>query len=252
MEKKKEYVVSFNEDIKGWTSFHSWRPDWMVSMNNQMYSFKNGNLYLQFDPDAPRNTFYGELHPSRLSVMVNASPSTIKELLTVSLEGNKPWNMIIKAFVSSEEDFIKSSIKDNEFVIEEGIWGTYARRNEDEKQVDSASMYGIGRVSTINGTVIEVNGFSHALTAGDVLYNSDLQSVGSVISHNESDNMTTIVLTTVNNINVGDYILGGKDPRIEGGNLRGYTILFDMDITSSEKVELFALNANVIKSYPSS
>lgn len=245
-----KYVISFNEDIKGWTSFHSWNPDWMISMNNKFYTFKNGNLYRQFDPNAPRNNFYGEQHKSKLSVIVNASPSTIKELLNVSIEGNKAWNMSIKAYISDIDDFFASTIKADEFNIEEGIWSTYARRNEDQNQMDSASAYGIGVVSSIVGTVLTVNGFNDALNVGDKIYNQNLEVVGTVQEHSRNGSITTIRLDSVSNILPLNYIVGSKDPRIEGGNLRGYTMRFDMEIDSPTRVELFALNAEVIKSFP--
>lgn len=245
-----KYVISFNEDIKGWTSFHSWNPDWMISMNKKFYTFKNGNLYRQFDPDAPRNNFYGEQHKSKLSVMVNNSPSTIKELLNVGIEGNKAWDMKIKAYVSDVDDFIASSIKADEFDIEEGIWSTYARRNEDSTQMDSASAYGIGVVTTIVGNVIIVNGFNDSLTIGDKIYNQNIEVVGVVQNHVRSGSITTITLDSVSNIAPLNYIVGSKDPRVEGGNLRGYTMRFDMEIDSASRVELFALNAEVIKSFP--
>lgn len=245
-----KYVISFNEDIKGWTSFHSWSPDWMISMNNKFYTFKNGNLYRQFDPVAPRNNFYGEQHKSKFSVMVNASPSIIKELLNVSIEGNKAWDMQIKAYVSDVEDFIASSIKAEEFDIEEGIWSTYARRNEDQNQMDSASAYGIGVVSSIAGSVLSVNGFNDALNVGDKIYNQNLELVGIVQNHSRNENITIITLDSVSNLLPLNYIVGSKDPRIEGGNLRGYTMRFDMEIDSTSRVELFALNVEVIKSFP--
>jgi hypothetical protein len=245
------YVISFNEDIKGWTSFHPFVPDWMISMNSQFYSFKNGNLYKHFDPAAPRNTFYGIEYPSKISVMVNASPSVIKELQVVGLEGNLPWDMIITAYVSDVEDFISSTIDASEFEKDEGLWSTYARRNEDANQTDSSAVYGIGRVNNISGTTIVVNGFSDVITIGDKLFNVNLDLIGTIQSHSRVGNETTIVLNTVNNLSTTDFVLGGKDVRIEGGNLRGYTIRFDLEINSTQRAELFALNAEVIKSFQS-
>jgi len=40
-----------------------------------------------------------------------------------------------------------------------------------------------------------------------------------------------------------------KNSRVEGGNLRGYIIKLDLDIITNTKVELFAVNSEVIKSY---
>lgn len=245
-----KYVISFNEDIKGWTSFHSWSPDWMISMNNKFYTFKNGNLYRQFDPLAPRNTFYEQSYPSKMSIMINASPSDIKELLNVSLEGNKAWDMKITSYISDIEDFTATTIKKEEFEKKEGKWFTYARRNEDVNQLDSGSAYGLGIVSAIIGTTLTVNGFNTSLNVGDKIYNQNLETVGVVQNHSRAGNVTTIVLDSISNLFLLNYILGSKDPRIEGGNMRGYTIRFDLEINSTSRVELFAVNAEVIKSFP--
>lgn len=246
---KEVYTISFNEDIKGWTSFHSFSPEWMIGMNNQFYSFNGGNLFQHYTNEN-RNEFYGVSYPSKLSVMVNMNPSVIKELQNVSLEGNTPWDIIIKAYKSDIEDFTNSTLNRTEFNNKEGIWYTYARRNEAFNQTDSKAVYGIGTILSIVGTVVEINGFSDVITIGDTLYNITMQPAGIIQNITRNGSITTVTLDVVNSIIIGDYVIGGKDPRIEGGNLRGYTIRFDLEISSSQRVELFALNANVIKSFP--
>jgi hypothetical protein len=44
-------------------------------------------------------------------------------------------------------------------------------------------------------------------------------------------------------------MFGKKNPRVEGGNLRGYTMRMDLTVTSDDMVELFATNAEVMKSF---
>lgn len=250
LENKELMTVSYNEEIKGWTSFHSFVPDWMIGMNNKFYSFKNGNLYNHHSGEVSRNSFYGTVYTSKLSVMVNAAPSDIKELQAISLEGNFPWNTAIKAFVSNVDDFTASSVNQIEYVKKEGIWFAYARRNENPEQVDSKSMYGLGTVIAISGTTLTVRGFNSSITAGDVLLNADLAIVGTIQSSVTIDGFTSIVLNTVNNIALNDFVIGSKNPRIEGGNLRGYTLRFDMEVSQPIKVELFAVNAEIMKSFP--
>jgi hypothetical protein len=249
---KEDNTLTFDELVKGWTSFHSFLPDFMTGVNNKFFSFKGGDLYLHNSDNVPRNTFYGVQYPSRVSVMVNESPSDIKELQAISLEGNSSWEALISAYVSNVDDAIVSSIKAVEFIKKEGIWFGYARRNESDVHFDSKSTYGIGEVTDISGTTITINGGSKSLTFGDtILIGNDLSTVGTVISHNTSSGVTTIVVSSVGSLVVGNFVFGMKSSRIEGGNLRGYTMRVDLENTSDTKLELFAVNAEVIKSYSS-
>ena len=56
-------------------------------------------------------------------------------------------------------------------------------------------------------------------------------------------------MTTTSGLSIGDFIIGLKDSRIEGGNLRGYAMRIDLENDSTDKVELFSVNSDVMKSY---
>lgn len=241
-------TITFDEKVKGWTSFHSYVPDFMIGMNNQFYSFKNGDLYLHDSDNVTRNNFYGVEYSSKISAMISDSPSEIKEIQAISLEGNHAWDTLISAYISNVDDATLSSIKEVEFVKKEGIWYAYARRNEDVKHIDSKSTYGIGIVTEINGTEVLVNGYNSSLSVGDKIMKSDLSIIGEIVSH-DSINGLRLVLSDATLLTEGDFIIGVKDARIEGGNLRGYTMRVDLETYHPDKVELFAVNAEVIKSY---
>lgn len=247
---KEKNTITFDEKVKGWTSFHSFFPDFMVGMNNSFYSFKDGELYVHDSNNVTRNNFYGVQTPSKISLMVNDSPQEVKELQAISLEGNTSWEALIKAFVSNVDDTIISTIKEAEFVKKEGIWYAYARRNEGTSIFDSKSTYGIGVITGIVGNVLTVTGGSSSLTSGDsVIKGSNLAIIGSVVSNTTTDATSTITMSSVAGLIVGDFIVGKKDSRTEGGNLRGYTMRIDLNITKDTKVELFAVNSEVIKSF---
>ncbi|NRA77276.1 MAG: hypothetical protein HRU18_03625 [Pseudoalteromonas sp.] len=251
MKSNEDKTVVFDDKVKGWTSFMSYSPDWMIGMNNRFYSFKFGNLYVHDSEQVPRDNFYGVQYDSTVSLMFNNNPSDIKLIKAVSIEGSEAWDADITAFVSNTDDVISSSLTKDEFVKKEGIFYTYTRRNEDPLQEDSKAIYGIGVVTDINGLEIEVNGFNSSLTQGDDIRNgTDLSLVGTVQSSNTIDGITTIILDTVTGLAQGDFIVGTKDARLEGGNLRGYTIKFDLtNNTNDKKVELFAINVEAMKSY---
>lgn len=243
-------TLAFSELVKGFTTFYSYIPDWMISLNNRFYSIKDGELYEHDSDSIPYNTFYGTQYPSKVSILVNGSPSDVKEIQALSMEGNFPWNALLGAYVDMATNPISSTIGELEFVQKEGMWYSYVRRNEDADHFDSKSAYGIGEITNIVGTTVTVNGFSNLLTTNDVIKRgSDLGVGGNVVSSSRVGNVTTMELSAIGALTIGDYIFGVKNARIEGGRLRGYAIRIDLDITQNTLVELFAVNSEVKKSF---
>jgi len=215
-------------------------------MNNKFFTFKNGKLYEHHSDNVSRNNYYSTQYDSTISVMVNDSPSEIKELQAISLEGNQTWEAVIKAYVSNSDDFLQSSVDGAEFVKKEGIWYAYARRNENDGAFDSKATYGLGTISGLTATTFELNGGSTSLCIGDTLVRgSDITQVGTITGISGS----TITLTTTAGLVNGDFVVGMKPSRIEGGNLRGYTIRVDLTNSAVNNVELFAVNLEVMKSF---
>lgn len=245
----KDYVIVYDESVKGFTSFFTFIPESMVSLNNNFYSIKEGQIYIHNSENVNHNEFYGVQSPSKVSIIVNENPSDVKELHAISLEGSDSWNALITAYVSTVGDDIQSSIKDVEFFKKEGMWYAYTRRNEDETHLDSKSTYGIGEVVGVGVDNIVVKGTSSSLTNNDKILKGDLSIVGDVISNSSIDGFTTITLTSLGTITVGDFVFGMKNARVEGGNLRGYSMRVDLDITKDNKIELFAVNSEVVKSF---
>lgn len=246
------YTLTYDEKVKGWTSFHSFIPDYMIGMNSNFFSFKNGDLYIHHSPNVNRNNYYGVDYSSKLSLIFNDNPSDIKELQAISLEGNNSWEALIRAYISNVDDFNQSTIKGAEFVKKEGIWYAYARRNENINQEDSKSMYGIGSIVEIDGLIVKINGDSDLIIIGDdLIRGQDMTVVGKISNYfyDYSENCTVLTLDSITGLLVGDFVAGRKDARIEGGSLRGYSIRVDLETNNTEKVELFAVNAEVMKSY---
>jgi len=54
-------TLAYDEYVKGWTSFFSYKPDQMFSLGNQFYSLKEGELYQHYAQDGIRNVFYPDI-----------------------------------------------------------------------------------------------------------------------------------------------------------------------------------------------
>ena len=94
-DKKTEYNVTlkgvtlaYNEGTDGWVSFRSYLPESGVSFNNDYYTFKEGELHKHHD-NSTRNNFYGTQHSSNITVLINGSPSSVKNFKTLNYEGSQ-------------------------------------------------------------------------------------------------------------------------------------------------------------------
>ena len=83
------WTLTFREDVKGWVSFKSFIPENAISMANDYYSFKDGNLYIHHNEGGNRNTFYGVLKDSSFRVIMNSFPDVIKSFNTLNYEGTQ-------------------------------------------------------------------------------------------------------------------------------------------------------------------
>ena len=96
-------TLSFDENVKGWTSRFSYLPNQMFSVQNGFYSTKNGSIYLHYSVDVNRANFYGDLtedlpagigqFDSTVKTIFNTNPSLIKSFQTINYEGGSNWQM---------------------------------------------------------------------------------------------------------------------------------------------------------------
>jgi len=239
------YTLSFDEGSKGWESFYTYFPDWMIGMNNKFFTFKNGDLYVHDSENVLPNTFYGVKSPSTIDVIAVGDPSEVKVFQTLSLEGSDSWTALIKAFKSNHDDFDYSTIDSVEFEKREGMWEAYIRRNEDSTSAVSKATYGIGRITNITGNILTLNGYNSQLCIGDKIADDTMLEIGTITAILNN----TITLSSVSGLTVGDFIIGVKNKRIEGNNLRGYVAEISLENDSNERIELFSINTGVFKSY---
>ena len=77
-------TTTFDENVKGWTTFYTFRPGLMFSLKNNFYTTKNGSLYRHYDSDFSRtnhNNFYGVDNESSVEFVFNGDPSLTERTL---------------------------------------------------------------------------------------------------------------------------------------------------------------------------
>ena len=92
-------TLAYDELVKGWTSFFSYKPDQMFSLGNQFYSLNSGKLYQHYSQSGTRNVFYNQTQtPTSITFVFNPSVAASKNFKTVSYEGSNGWQ--VSSFVS--------------------------------------------------------------------------------------------------------------------------------------------------------
>ena len=53
------YTLTYSESVNGWPSFYSYYPEWIIGMNQYLYSFNGGRLW-RHNVNDNRNSYYGD------------------------------------------------------------------------------------------------------------------------------------------------------------------------------------------------
>jgi len=238
-----KYTLTYSDKSKGWTSFHSYLPDWMCRLNNRFFSIKDGQLWLHNDETNPiRNNFYGVQYDSKIVTVINEAPTEDKIFKTIVLEGNKPWDVELKT------NLTESTIKKSEFNTRESRHFAHTRQNEDVADLHGHAAQGIGVIISTAGLTITYPTLSQIVSVGDNLYQLNAgaeELIGEIDSIvNGVVTVTAIITTPV----PGYYSFAKKDSRIEGAALRGYYAEVTLTNDDTTEVELFAINSNIVHS----
>ena len=88
-----EYTLSFDEDTLGWVSFYSYKPDQGVSLNNDFYTFRYGNVYKHYSKTQGKAVFYDVPYKSTVTSVINPNVSMSKVFKTINYEGTNGWSL---------------------------------------------------------------------------------------------------------------------------------------------------------------
>ena len=272
-----EYTLTYAQNVEGWVSFYSYHPDWMIGMNNYFYTFKGGNLY-RHNVNSSRNTFYspwwtlvgnpsGDYTPSRIKSVFNQSPLENKIFKTLNLEGDATWSATMYTDLEYT-GFIEAAW----FEKKEQSYYAFLRNDgavpAEVAQYPLRSLSGIGRSSTVSilglsATIVFGVDVGSIMSIGDYFYFSlppydTPQLAGQITSIQRpaigNPNSTVIIDTSITGtvpIPIQDaYFLSIKNSVAESHGLLGHYCVFDLENTSTSKIELFAVETEVMKSFP--
>ena len=238
------YTITYSPRLSGWTSYHSYLPEWMVSMNNYLYTFKNGNLY-KHNSNVTRNSYYGVLYPSKITTIFNNEPAQTKSFKTIALNSTTAWDT---AIVSDQGvGFIDADYYD----LKEGTWYGYIRRPANNNDLSYTSAQGIGNVTTYAAGVLTFSfNIGDIISTGDKLYwldGSTLRVIGTITAHTATTVSVSVTGTTPTN---GSFILYEKSPVAESSPTRGTYLSVEFTNNDTDYTEMYMVTSDVFKSYP--
>jgi len=98
-------TLHYDEKVRGWVSFYTYRPETAFSMKSRYFSTKNGKLYEHYEggflgenvfqkiTPCDMGTFYGVFTKSNIIFVFNQSPSKVKTFTTINYEGSDGWQV---------------------------------------------------------------------------------------------------------------------------------------------------------------
>ena len=89
-------TLSFDESVRGWTSFYTYNPEQTFSVQSNYFSVKDGQLWRhnnETDQNNDRSIFYGVYSDSSISFIFNPQISLSKVFKTVNYEGSTGWEV---------------------------------------------------------------------------------------------------------------------------------------------------------------
>jgi hypothetical protein len=86
-------TLAFDENAQGWVSKFSYKPDFIASLRNNLYTFYQGNVWKHYSTSVNKGTFYNIGNNSYVTLAINPGPSISKSFNTINYEGSAGWNV---------------------------------------------------------------------------------------------------------------------------------------------------------------
>jgi hypothetical protein len=260
------YTLTYSESAKGWPSFYSFYPDWMIGMNNYFYTFKNGNLY-RHNTNPVRNNFYGVQYSSSITSVFNDIPLQNKLFKTINIEGDAAWGGTFETDLQTS-GFINASW----FEKKEQAWYAFIRNSgtvpATPAEYSLRSLNGIGRSQNITGIGTVTIDFSispliaigNIISIGDYLYYSLPPTYSTPVyfgqvtqinvNYPQGINQLVINAAVIAPVINDPYIFFIKNSVAESHGVLGHYCRFTLENSDTTKVELFSLETEAMKSFP--
>ena len=266
-----DQTITYSESVQGFPSFYSYLPEQVLGMNGFLYTFKNGKLYQHNDSTVGRNNYYGASYNSEIRSVFNESPLENKIFKTIGIQSDDSWSCTLTSDIQTT-----GTIAADFFVKKEGEWFAYLRNNDANPisgEFPLRSVQGIGQddetiragqgTATCDLTFKSGVELGSMINQGDVVYytvapfTGDMTPVqaGAVVSVNNTTNVIVVSntgagTTALPATNIAAYIMYIKSQVGESNGIIGHYGEFCLTNTNTAAVELFAVDSDIMKSFP--
>ena len=250
-------TIGYDSSVRKWISTYTFVPEMYAKQNRLMYSCRysssNRNLFYRHEDNGAvtnRNQFYGDsTATSIVEVVSNDNPSVVKQYNSVSIEGNKAWDV---QFVS-ESGQDTGAMRSTDFVEKEDAF--YYGLHRDTSSNSTSQYIGVGTVSSVDGQEITMSNSLRGISiplgskvsripSGSSTF-TDLTQTVSATNHGEK---TITISASGHNIAVGDRIFLNLAQAVNGDHIRGHYSKVKLTRTDNNAVELYAINAQYVNS----
>ena len=262
-----EHTLTYSEGFKGFPSFYSYIPDYMIGMNNYFYTFNKGELY-RHNVNERRNSFYGVDYSSTMTSVFNDMPLENKLFKTINLESS--FSGASHSWGGTFDTDIQTTgfINADWFVKKEGAWFAFMRNEANTPSLSSdyalRSLSGIGGCTVVDTLTDPPNIYiefalttpiGSALSIGDYIYaTTSLTAIGGVseidIDLPNGRNRIKVDAPLAATPTAADLILYIKNQTAESNGVLGHYCEFVLTNSATEAVELFAVETEIMKSFP--
>tara|TARA_R110002153_G_scaffold235950_1_gene389315 strand:- start:441 stop:2078 length:1638 start_codon:yes stop_codon:yes gene_type:complete len=246
-------TLSFDESVKGWTSFFTYKPDQLLSLRSNFYTMKDNGLWKHYSTvdtlnnPVNRGSFYGTTSPTSIQFVFNNNVGLSKVFKTVSYEGSNGWQVNSFSSDSTGVDVLNgtwASFADTSSLVKSYYAGSYT---------DNGITYRVGFDRKENKYHANLINNSYA-TAGEVISGISMSGIKGffanvVISTDGTfartsqaivDSSTIFIDGLNGSISVGDSLTGiGVASGTYVVSSNSSQIVVNINQTLSDNVELF-------------
>lgn len=267
-------VLSYSELSSGWPTYYSFDPEWMIGVNNNFYSFQEGNLIKHNDVYSPN--MYGVAIQSGITFCANKTPLVNKLFKAVSLDASAPCNFSISSTWGNlfaqpgpllQDADGTGEISSSYFVKKESMWFSNISLFA-PSSLSYRNMTGMGIASNVttvgsNSVFIFTTPISETISVGDFYGYVTLPSavVSLQIGTITAISNDRLIVSTVNLLPapvVNDFIFSYKNINAESyGYLAsapvvslGIAVYVPPAFNASKVNEIFSVEFDVMKSFP--
>jgi len=259
------YTITYNDKVQGFPSFFSYEPEQIQGMNNRMYTFKGGDMFVHNPNSSPNNNFYDTQYNSTVSTVMNEGILDNKIFKTINLEGTHPWDISLTSDLQST-----GNIDADWFEKLENSFRAYVRNtggdpiNADD--IPLRSMEGVGTAfnySTLGDTDtirFDMSVNLRNVNVGDAVYGAAAPAYDTLLKVGVVFAVTIDATAGVNYLSVDNsgvtnplsgvnpYIMTAKSALAESHGVTGHYGAITLTQDSTEDVELFAIESEVMLS----